>query len=43
MILLIFDFFTWSIWLVGASIWVIWAYYSLKEFRVILRSQKNKK
>lgn len=35
-----FDWVTWSIWLVGFVILVIWIIFPLKEFAGILKSQR---
>jgi len=38
-----FDWITWSIWLLGFVILIIWVYVPYKEFRKILSAhQKNK-
>jgi hypothetical protein len=35
-----FDYVTWLIWAVGCLVWVVWAYFSIKEFVVILKNYK---
>lgn len=36
-----FDFVTWSIWAVGFAIWVIWAYFSVEEFKAIVKTVRK--
>jgi len=38
-----FDWITWSIWLVGLVILLIWIYVPVKEFRKLLRERKGQK
>lgn len=37
-----FDFVTWSIWAVGFAIWVIWLYFSVEEFKAIIKTVRKK-
>jgi heme exporter protein D len=39
---MIFDWFTWSVWLLGFLILVVWIIVPLKEFRKLL-AERNKK
>jgi hypothetical protein len=36
-----FDFVTWSIWTVGFAIWVIWLYFSVEEFKSIVKTVRE--
>ncbi|MFZ1290379.1 MAG: hypothetical protein WAR79_09820 [Melioribacteraceae bacterium] len=36
-----FDWVTWSIWLVGFIILVIWIMVPVKEFRILIQKKRN--
>jgi hypothetical protein len=36
-----FNFVTWSIWAVGFAIWVIWVYFSIEEFKSIVKTVRK--
>jgi heme exporter protein D len=38
-----FDWITWSIWGIGLIILVLWLVETIKEFRVLLSEESNKK
>ena len=38
-----FDWITWSIWLIGLAILVIWIYVPIKEFKSLLAKRKETK
>lgn len=37
-----FDWITWSIWLLGLVILVVWIYVPIKEFRQLLHERRTK-
>lgn len=36
-----FDFVTWSIWIVGFGIWLLWIINTAKEIKFLIRKQKK--
>lgn len=38
-----FDIVTWSIWIVGFTIWVVWTYFSVRELKVLLRAHREER
>lgn len=38
-----FDWVTWSIWLVGFIILIVWIFVPLKEFKQLIQQKRNEK